>query len=244
MGAGAIDAGMTDILDMENVRFRWPGRQSFGLEIARFAVAARQRVMLLGPSGSGKSTLLALIAGIVAPELGIVRIAGQDIARMGAAARDRFRAENVGVIFQMFNLLPYASIIDNVVLPLSFARNRRARVARAGGTHAEAVRLLSRLGLPEELAHARSVSALSVGQQQRVAAARALIGAPELIVADEPTSALDRDRQAAFLDLLFEQAQAAGSTLVMVSHEEAFASRFDRVLRLDEILSRTGTPAS
>ncbi len=144
----------------------------------------------------------------------------------------------------MFNLLPYGSVIDNVVLPLSFAPGRRARVAAAGGADREALRLLTRLGLPEDLARGRSVSNLSVGQQQRVAAARALIGSPELIIADEPTSALDRDRQAAFLDLLFEQSQAQGSTLLMVSHEEAFAQRFDQVLRLDDIVSTAGGRAA
>jgi len=229
-----------DIVRIAGLRFQWPGNASFSLAVTSFALPARSRTLLLGPSGSGKSTFLSLLCGILAPAEGRIEILGQDIAALSSSARDAFRAEHIGVVFQMFNLLPYGSVIDNVVLPLSFAPQRRKRVAESGGPEREALRLLSRLGLPEELARGRSVANLSVGQQQRVAAARALIGAPELIVADEPTSALDRDRQAAFLDLLFEQARDAGSTLIMVSHEEAFAQRFDRVLRLDEIVSTTG----
>ena len=226
-----------DTVRVSALRFEWPGSAHFSLGVNVFSVAARERLLLLGPSGSGKSTFLSLLCGILQPKSGRIEIDGIDITALSASARDAFRAEHIGVIFQMFNLLPYGSIIDNVVLPLSFAPKRRARVQAAGGAHAEAMRLLARLGLPAELASGRSVANLSVGQQQRVAAARALIGAPALIVADEPTSALDRNHQSAFLDLLFEQVRAAGSTLIMVSHEETFAPRFDRVLRLDEIVA-------
>jgi putative ABC transport system ATP-binding protein len=135
----------------------------------------------------------------------------------------------------MFNLLPYGTVIDNVLLPLSFAPGRRRRVSAKGPAEQEAARLLSRLGLAADLVRGPLAAKLSVGQQQRVAAARALIGAPELIVADEPTSALDRDRQLAFLDLLFSESNEAGATLIMVSHDESLAARFDRVMRLDEI---------
>ena len=233
-----------DIVRVEGLRFQWPGARAFTLSVASFALPAGSRTLLLGPSGSGKSTFLSLLCGILAPAEGRIEILGRDVSALSSSARDAFRAEHIGVIFQMFNLLPYGSVIDNVVLPLSFAPGRRARVAARGGPEAEAIRLLTRLGLDVDLARGRSVSNLSVGQQQRVAAARALIGSPELIVADEPTSALDRDRQAAFLDLLFEQAHAQGSALIMVSHEEAFAQRFDRVLRLDEIVTTTGGRAS
>ncbi len=242
--AAETSGARADIVRICDLSFRWPGISAFSLSLKAFVLPARSRTLLLGPSGSGKSTFLSLLCGILAPAEGRIEILGQDIAGLSPSARDAFRAEHIGVIFQMFNLLPYGSILDNVVLPLSFAPMRRQRVLAAGGPEREATRLLSRLGLPETLAHARSVANLSVGQQQRVAAARALIGAPELIVADEPTSALDRDRQAAFLDLLFEQAEEAQSTLIMVSHEEAFASRFDQVLRLDEILASSGGAAS
>jgi putative ABC transport system ATP-binding protein len=221
---------------MSGVRFAWGGRQAFSLAVADFVLPARERVLLLGPSGSGKSTFLSLLAGIVTPDEGRLEILGTDTARLSTAARDHFRAEHFGIIFQMFNLLPYGSVIDNVVLPLSFAPKRRQR---AGGertaTELEARRLLASLGIEISELGGLAASSLSVGQQQRVAAARALIGRPEIIVADEPTSALDRNRQAAFLDLLFAEVAAAGAALIMVSHDESLGARFDRVLRLDEI---------
>ena len=220
---------------MSGVHFAWPGRTAFSLAVDDFVLPARERLLLVGPSGSGKSTFLNLVAGVVKPSSGRLDVLGTDVAQLSNAARDRYRAEHFGIIFQMFNLLPYASIVDNVLLPLSFAPQRRARAGQNGPVASEALRLLASLGLETSELQGLSAANLSVGQQQRVAAARALIGRPELIVADEPTSALDRDRQDAFLDLLFAELAAAGSALIMVSHEENLASRFDRVLRLDEI---------
>ncbi len=242
-GATARPETARAIVEVSDLSFAWPGG-GFALDVKAFTLGKGRRVLLLGPSGSGKSTFLGLLCGILTPREGRIEILGQDIARLSASRRDAFRAEHIGVIFQMFNLLPYGNVIDNVVLPLSFAPERRARVMAAGGAEAEARRLLARLGLPDDIVSGRTVANLSVGQQQRVAAARALIGAPELIVADEPTSALDRDRQAAFLDLLFEQAGEAGATLIMVSHDETLGSRFDDVLRLDQILSPRGPIAA
>ena len=224
-----------DVVRMENVRFRWPGRRSFSLSIGDFRLAKGERLFLLGPSGGGKSTFLSLLTGIVTPQSGSIGILGSDIARLRGGARDRFRAEHFGIIFQMFNLLPYGSVIDNVVLPLSFSPSRRKRASANGSIEAEAKRLLASLGIEPSLVEGTSASSLSVGQQQRVAAARALIGAPELIVADEPTSSLDRNRQQAFLDLLFSDVAEAGSTLIMVSHDESLAPRFSRVVRLEDI---------
>jgi putative ABC transport system ATP-binding protein len=220
---------------MSGVRFRWPGARPFSMTIEDFALPARQHVLLVGPSGAGKSTFLSLLCGIVAPSAGCLDVLGTDLTRLSNAARDRFRAEHFGIIFQMFNLLPYGSILDNVMLPLSFARKRAERAASKGSAEDEARRLLQSLGLDAAELSGHSTANLSVGQQQRVAAARALVGGPELIVADEPTSALDRDRQLAFLDLLFAEAAAAGASVIMVSHEEQLGARFDRVLRLDEI---------
>jgi putative ABC transport system ATP-binding protein len=227
-----------DIIAMADVRFTWPGRNPFSLAVERFALPAGKRILLIGPSGSGKSTFLSLLCGIVAPQSGRIEILGTDITKLPASARDGFRAEHFGIIFQIFNLLPYGSVIDNVLLPLSFAPARRRRATSKGTAADEASRLLARLGLEPDLTRGHSAANLSVGQQQRVAAARALIGAPELIVADEPTSALDRNRQAAFLDLLFVEGTEAGATLIMVSHDESLAPRFDEVMRLDEIVTR------
>ncbi len=235
--------GAPAIVEMTGVRFRWPGRDAFGIAIDRFELGARERLLLLGPSGSGKSTFLSLLAGIVTPQAGTVRVLGNDMARLSSAGRDRFRAEHFGIIFQMFNLLPYGSVIDNVVLPLSFSGKRRTRAGGDGAARDEAVRLLTRLGIAGSLMDGHRASNLSVGQQQRVAAARALIGRPEIVIADEPTSALDRDRHAAFLDLLFQEVEAAGAALVMVTHDRSLASRFDRVVELADMLAPSTEPA-
>lgn len=221
----------TSILSLQGVRYRWPGRASFALEIPDFRLARTESVLLLGESGSGKSTLLSLICGTIIADGGVVEVAGTDIASLSAGKRDRFRAEHIGLIFQQFNLLPYASVLDNILLPLRFAPTRSTRVP----SPRETIRALCmNLGLPEDVLSAQA-GTLSVGQQQRVAAARALIGAPPLIVADEPTSALDAATQATFLNLLFAQARESGSTLLMVSHDARLATHFDRVVQMSDI---------
>ena len=225
-----------NVVHMSDIRFSWAGKQSFALGIDDFSLRADEHLLLLGPSGSGKSTLLNLLAGIVLPQQGQINVLGTDMKALSSAARDRFRAEHFGIIFQMFNLLPYGAVLDNVVLPLSFAPKRRARVRKAGGIEQEAHRLLIALGIDEEL-HGQPAAQLSVGQQQRVAASRALIGAPEIIVADEPTSALDFDRQQDFLDLLFVEAHKARAAVIMVSHDPTHARRFGRTLDLRDLIS-------
>jgi putative ABC transport system ATP-binding protein len=187
------------ILSLKDVRYRWAGRASFGLDIPDFQLTKSESVLLLGESGSGKSTLLSLVCGTIAADMGAVKVAGTDITSLSAGARDRFRAEHIGLIFQQFNLLPYASVLDNILLPLRFAPKRSARVPYPRET---ARALCLDLGLPEDTLTAQA-GKLSAGQQQRVAAARALIGSPPLIVADEPTSALDAATQTTFLKLLF-----------------------------------------
>jgi putative ABC transport system ATP-binding protein len=219
------------ILGLDDVHYRWPGRTSFGLHVPNLTLAPAETVLLLGESGSGKSTLLSLICGTIIAQSGVVSVAGNNIASLSAGKRDRFRAETIGLIFQQFNLLPFASVQDNILLPLQFAPMRRKRVT---GLVAEAERLCSALGLPSDIMTVRA-GALSVGQQQRVAAARALIGTPQLIIADEPTSSLDGTTQATFLQLLFAQSRAHDTTLLMVSHDARLSSQFDRVIQMADI---------
>lgn len=240
MQRGAVDASdkpkaAAEAAAFSAVRFAWPGSEAFEIAIDSFALARGERLMLLGPSGSGKSTFLSLLAGIAPPQSGSITVLGSEFSALSNAARDHFRAEHFGIIFQMFNLLPYASLIDNVLLPLHFSPRRKARAAGEETTEQAAVRLLSVLGLGDAVASHARVSRLSVGQQQRVAAARALIGGPEIIVADEPTSALDRDAQGVFLELLFSEAKKSSSAIVMVSHDESLGRYFDRVARLDSV---------
>ena len=215
-------------VELRDVVFRWQDGDAFVLELPELVLAAGERLFVHGPSGSGKSTLLNLIGGVVQPARGDVRLLGQPLAALGTAARDAFRAAHTGFIFQQFNLIPYLSVLDNVRLPCRFSQRR---AERAGDETQEARRLLSALDIAAEL-WTRPANRLSVGQQQRVAAARALLGKPEIIIADEPTSALDAGRQAAFLDLLLAEARAAGSSVLFVSHDLALADHFERTLEL------------
>jgi putative ABC transport system ATP-binding protein len=223
------------VVRIDDVRFRWPGAAADCLAVPALVLSAGERVFLHGPSGSGKSTLLALIGGVVVPERGRVAVQGSDLAALSGAARDRHRAEHLGFIFQMFNLVPYLSARDNILLACRFSPGRCARLAAAGTTpSAEAERLAAHLDLDPALL-ARPAAELSVGQQQRVAAARALIGRPQLVIADEPTSALDADRQKGFLELLLAESAAAGAAVLFVSHDARLAGAFDRVVGLGDI---------
>jgi len=199
-------------------------------------VQKNEHVFLQGPSGSGKSTLLALVGGILVSESGTLKVLGQEIRNLSRSGRDSFRVDHLGFIFQLFNLLPYLSIEENVMLPLSFSSIRAKRAGRTKTDQVkEAERLIKALALEEQLEKKSPVTELSVGQQQRVAAARALIGNPELIIADEPTSALDLDLRHSFLELLFGECKKAGSTLLFVSHDSTLSELFSRKISMDEI---------
>ncbi len=219
------------VLQLDDVRYRWPGRASFGLHVPDLSLAQAETILLLGESGSGKSTLLSLICGTIIADTGRISVSGTDIAALSAGQRDRFRAEQIGLIFQQFNLLPFANVQDNILLPLKFAPERRNRVT---DPNTQAAQLCNDLGLPTGVMSAKA-GTLSVGQQQRVAAARALIGMPPLIIADEPTSSLDAATQATFLDLLFAQSRAHGTTVLMVSHDARLSDQFDRVIHMADV---------
>ena len=224
------------ILDIKNVCFRWKNSGSLLLNLPEFKIEKHDHVVLQGRSGSGKSTLLALVGGILVSESGTLKVLGQDIKNFTRSGRDSFRVDHLGFIFQLFNLLPYLSIEENVMLPLSFSSIRAKRAGRTKiDQFKEAKRLLKALALEKQLAEKSPVTELSVGQQQRVAAARALIGNPELIIADEPTSALDADLRHSFLELLFGECKKAGSTLLFVSHDSTLSDLFSRKITMDEI---------
>ena len=213
---------------IESLRFRWRKEDDFCLSIDHLAVEAGQRLFIQGPSGSGKSTLLNLVAGVLPATVGEVRLLGQCLDASASARMDAFRVDHIGFIFQQFNLIPYLSVMKNVLLPCQFSK---VRAARAGDALQQARRLLAALEVDDGLHH-KPAASLSVGQQQRVAAARALIGRPEILIADEPTSALDAGRQALFLRLLLDEAREAGSTVLFVSHDPALAQHFDAPFEL------------
>lgn len=220
------------IIDVKDVRFQWPGRASFSIQIPEFRLQQGETVLMLGESGSGKSTLLSLIGGTILAQAGRVTVAGQNLDDLGGAARDRFRADHIGIVFQQFNLLPFGSVLDNITLPLRFAPNRKARCKTPKDV---AQHLCTDLGLPPGILRQKAAR-LSVGQQQRVAVARALIGQPPIVIADEPTSSLDETSQANFLELMFHQVKNQSSTLLMVSHDPRLADRFDRVVQMSDIV--------
>ncbi|HGM5045751.1 TPA: ATP-binding cassette domain-containing protein [Stenotrophomonas maltophilia] len=221
---------MRPVIALDDVQFGYDRR--LVLDVPRLWIEQGSSVLLRGISGGGKSTLLGLLAGVLLPGKGSVEVAGQALQAMRGAARDRFRADHLGVIFQQFNLLPFLSVRDNIALGLRFSRLRSARIS--GSVDAEIVRLLRALQLDPALMQRRA-GTLSVGQQQRVAAARALIGRPALLLADEPTSALDREAATAFLQLMSAQCQAAGTTVLVVSHDDSLQPLFDRTIALSQI---------
>ncbi|ERO63406.1 hypothetical protein P308_29290 [Pseudomonas piscis] len=293
------------LIELSDLGFNWPGQPQL-LDIPAFALQTGETLFLKGPSGSGKTTLLGLLGGVQKPTQGSIRLLGQELGELSAGARDRFRVDHTGYIFQQFNLLPFLSVRENVELPCHFSKLRASRaVQRHGSVDQAAATLLAHLGLKDPdllgrradslsigqqqrvaaaraligqpelviadeptsravqrhgsvdqaaatlLAHlglkdpdllGRRADSLSIGQQQRVAAARALIGQPELVIADEPTSALDQDAREAFIQLLFSECREAGASLLFVSHDQSLAPLFDRHLSLAE-LNRAAKPA-
>jgi putative ABC transport system ATP-binding protein len=226
---------MSALIELAELGFAWPDQPEL-LDIPQFSLQSGESLFLKGPSGSGKTTLLGLLGGVQKPARGSIRLLGADLSQMSAGARDHFRVDHTGYIFQQFNLLPFLSVRENVELPCHFSKLRSQRAKQRHGSVASAAStLLAHLGLHDPQLLERRADALSIGQQQRVAAARALIGQPELVIADEPTSALDTDAREAFLQLLFAECREAGSSLLFVSHDQSLAPLFDRSLSLADL---------
>ncbi|MAG92387.1 MAG: ABC transporter ATP-binding protein [Planctomycetaceae bacterium] len=212
---------------LEGIRksYREPnGKELPILNVDKFEVADAEQAVLVGGSGGGKTTLLNIVAGITNPDAGSVVIDGNDITRLPEVARDRFRAERIGIVFQTFNLLPAFSALENVLLGMSFSSGRTDRK--------RALDLLDRVGLGKRLAH--RPAQLSVGEQQRVAVARALANKPSLLLADEPTASIDVANQETVLKLIRESCREDHIALLMVTHSREVASEFERV---DELSS-------
>lgn len=226
---GTADNGPA--IEISGLRFGYRSQPDV-ISIEALQVAASERVFLHGPSGCGKSTLLSLIGGVLLPREGNVAVLGRELSTTKGSARDRFRSDHIGFVFQQFNLVPYLSVVENVCLPCRYSARRMQRARESDGSEKKAAaRLLDALGIGEKL-RARKATELSVGQQQRIAVARALIGRPELIIADEPTSSLDADRRREFIDLLLAESNRADSAVIFVSHDASLASHFDRAIDL------------
>ncbi len=220
------------LIEIQELKFAYAGQQKPTLDIPDFSVKKGEELFLYGPSGTGKTTLLECLAGVLKPSSGSLKILGQDLSLMSDSERDAFRAEHMGYVFQSFNLIPYLSVRENIELPLHLSATRKARL---GSVDTEMVirALCGNLGIGDLLDN--QVTELSVGQQQRVAVARALLGKPDLLLADEPTSALDTDHREKFLKLLFELSELYGTTVVFVSHDRTIEHLFSRTLSLQTI---------
>lgn len=218
-------------LEVKNLSFCWDSQQP-PLAFPDLSLPRGEHLFLHGPSGTGKSTFLSLLAGMLPPATGTIRLLGTDIHQLGAGKRDRFRADHIGVIFQQFNLVPYLTTLANVTLPCRLSQRRKAATGETPTLAAH--ELLTALAIPESHWQ-RKVTRLSIGQQQRIAAARALIGAPEIILADEPTSALDSDNRDRFIDLLLTMAEERNTSVLFVSHDRSLARHFHHQLELGQV---------
>jgi len=234
---------MSALLSLDSIRFGWKAQTGVAdtvLDIPAFSIDEQQHCFIMCPSGCGKSTLLSLIGGVIEPWAGTVLLNGIDLTQKKPAARDKVRADTIGFIFQQFNLVPYLSAYENVLLPCQFSRTRANNAStRDGTTKAAAKRLLDGFFTNNVPDFHKPVGKMSVGQQQRVAAARALIGNPALIIADEPTSALDHDNRLRFMSLLLSESEDQGSTVLFVSHDPTLATEFSRVYNMSDINQST-----
>ena len=222
-------------LTIRDLRFAFPG--GAGVHIPALDLGAGEQLLLTGPSGCGKSTLLNLVAGLLTADAGSIQIAGDDIQALHGAARDHLRGRRLGMVFQTFNLLHGFSAIENVMLAMMFSdlapREHKARAAK----------LLGGLGL--DAAHQdRAADRLSIGQQQRVAVARALACSPVLVLADEPTASLDPQNAAAAIELIKTACSTAGAALLCVSHDPALPAQFPRHVSMNEIAAPASQPAA
>ncbi|PCM44514.1 ABC transporter ATP-binding protein [Marinobacter sp. ANT_B65] len=220
----------TAAIEVKDLTFRWDKHQP-ALTFPDLLLPRGEHLFLHGPSGTGKSTFLSLLAGMLPPATGTINLLGTSIQKLGSGKRDRFRADHIGVIFQQFNLVPYLTAQANVTLPCRLSKIRKTSSGEASGA---AQTLLTALNIPESHWQ-KKVTQLSIGQQQRIAAARALIGAPEIILADEPTSALDSNNRDRFIDLLLKLAEESSTSVLFVSHDRSLAQRFHHQIQLGEV---------
>jgi len=211
------------MVEIDDLEFRY-GDHSFGLRIADFRISAGESVALIGPSGCGKTTLLSLLAGIVTPHHGTIRIDGRSLTELDDAARRAYRISSVGMVFQEFELLDYLNVEENILLPFFLNSAQALRHL----SQAELKELTESLGLGELLS--RSINQLSHGERQRAAIGRALVTKPQLLLADEPTGNLDPHTRDQIIDLLFQQAADRQTTLVMTTHDHSLTERFDVVI--------------
>ena len=219
-----------NLISVENLNYSLGDNTKFSLKINKFILKKSDSFLIYGDSGLGKSTFLNLLSGPLRPQEGAINILGTNIVDSSSAVKDKIRGDHFGIVFQTFNLLPYITVKNNILLGKAYS-NRKQLLS----SNDEVKILMDKLSLNYKDLVDRKAYELSIGQQQRVAVARALIGKPEIIIADEPTSALDQDNQKEFINLLFKSLDENEQGLIMVNHDKKLSNKFKIVKNITEI---------
>ena len=219
-----------NLISVENLNYSLGDNTKFSLKINKFILKKSDSFLIYGDSGLGKSTFLNLLSGTLRPQEGAINILGTNIVDSSSAVKDKIRGDHFGIVFQTFNLLPYITVKNNILLGKAYS-NRKQLLS----SNDEVKILMDKLSLNYKDLVDRKAYELSIGQQQRVAVARALIGKPEIIIADEPTSALDQDNEKEFINLLFKSLDENEQGLIMVSHDKKLSNKFKIVKNITEI---------
>ena len=219
-----------NLISIKNLKYKIGQNINFSLNIKNFKLNKSDSILIYGESGLGKSTFLNLLSGTISPQKGNIDILGTNISNISSSIKDKIRGDHFGIVFQTFNLLPYVSVKNNILLGKAYSSIKQSK-----SNNDEIKELMDKLSLNYEDLINRKAYELSIGQQQRVAVARALIGKPEIILADEPTSALDKSNQKEFINLLFKSIDENEQGLIMVSHEHKLSNKFKKVKNITEI---------
>ena len=219
-----------NLISIKNLKYKIGQNINFSLNIKNFKLNKSDSILIYGESGLGKSTFLNLLSGTISPQKGTIDILGTNISNTSSSIKDKIRGDHFGIVFQTFNLLPYVSVKNNILLGKAYSSIKQSK-----SNNDEIKELMDKLSLNYEDLINRKAYELSIGQQQRVAVARALIGKPEIILADEPTSALDKSNQKEFINLLFKSIDENEQGLIMVSHDHKLSNKFKKVKNITEI---------
>lgn len=220
-------------IHLDKLTFSYAQNRATVLDIDAWQLDDQEHVFIHGPSGCGKSTLLNLLSGMYVPTTGAISVLGERLDKMNQRQRDRFRANHIGYVFQQFNLIPYLSALENVELARQFCKQKQQQ-PHLSDKHNHALEILTELDISSQDAKKPS-NQLSMGQQQRIAIARALINKPEIVIADEPSSSLDHHNRDQFMALLMSLIDSYGASLVFVSHDMSLSQYFDRIESLAEM---------
>lgn len=219
-----------NLIKIKDLEYKALNNSNFSLKIRNFKLNKSESLLIYGDSGAGKSTFLNLISGALNFNKGEINILGTAVSKISSSQKDIIRGDHFGIVFQTFNLLPYLTVKNNILLGKAYSKKKELK-----SNNEDVKALMDKLALNYEELIERKAYELSIGQQQRVAVARALIGKPEIILADEPTSALDSNSQKEFINLLFKSLDDNEQGLIMVSHDNKLSKKFKTVKNINEI---------